>query len=139
MPVETVGYLDRRACRSGEKGLYVNWRAYVHARLGAMAARGSALLRNATLRHFVTGGCALIAHFRAQLADVSGKLRLTPDKIGARLAHFGAVFRRLYSSRIYATARLQRHTAFLALPTSFDALLRFSRNRLGHQQYPSGI
>jgi hypothetical protein len=110
--------------------------ACVHARIGATAACCTAFLRNATSGRLFTRGFTGLAHFRAQFTDASGELRLAHHKIRARLTNLGTVFRRLYRPGIHAAARLQRRTAFLALSTSFDALLHFLRNRLVRHANP---
>jgi hypothetical protein len=132
MPGGDVGYLHQQPEIASEKDLCVNRRAYLRARLGAMAACCTAFLRNTTLGRFVTRRCAGLAHFRAQFADISGVVRFAHHKIRARLANLGTVFGRLYRPGIHAAASLQRHTASLALFTSIDALLHFLRHCLGH-------
>jgi hypothetical protein len=117
----------------------VDRRAYIQARLGATTARCGAVFSNAASRHLVTLGCAVLTHFGAQFADVSGEMRIARHKIGAHLARLGTVFRRLNRPGIHAATGLQRHTALLALFTSFNALLHFLRNCLGRQDDPSGI
>ena len=107
-------------------------RVYIPARLGATAARYGAFLRDTSPRDFVARGSAGFTHVRAQFANVCLESRLPHHKTGAGLANLGAVFRRLYGLGVYATASLQRHTGFLALSTSIDALLRFPRIRLDH-------
>jgi hypothetical protein len=110
----------------------VDRRVYIPTGLGATAACYGAFLRDTSPRDFVTRGSAGFTHVRAQFANVCRETRLAHHKSGAGLAYLGAVFRRLYGLGVYATASLQRHTGFLALSTSIDALLRFPRSRLGH-------